>query len=104
MTVDPDATAPPGGGARLRLRLYVAGGSPNSERARANLREMLAGREGAYDLEVVDVLERPERGLRDGVLVTPMMVKLAPLPERRIIGDLSDRRAVLDALGLEGAP
>lgn len=95
-------TVAPGGGAGLRVLLYVAGASPNSQRALANLREMLAGREGSYDLEVVDVLERPERGLRDGVLVTPTMVKLAPLPERRIIGNLSDRRAVLAALGFEG--
>ena len=76
----------------IELRLYVAGESPNSVRAIANLKaiceDCLPGR---HRLEVVDVFEHPLRPVEDGILVTPTLVKLAPMPLRRIIGDLNDR-------------
>lgn len=86
------------------LRLYVAGGAPRSREALSNLksfRKRLA--EDAWEVEVIDVLVEPRRALEDGVLVTPTLVKLAPLPSQTIIGDLSDAAAVLSALGLPGA-
>jgi hypothetical protein len=93
---------------RVRVRLYVAGGSPNSTSAAANLRAVLAQfGEHRIDLEIIDVLVEPERGLADGVLVTPMLVKLEPPPGRRLLGNLRDRRALLEVLGLsagEGGP
>ncbi len=82
--------------ARMRLCLYVAGDWPNSQRALTNLRAILVGI--PVDLEVVDCLEDPERGMRDGIFYTPTLVKLSPLPGRRILGDLSNREKVLDAL------
>lgn len=88
--------------ARTLVRIYVAGDGPNSEGALAALRALLAEHsEHAIDLEIVDVIEEPERALRDGVLVTPMLIKHAPPPERRILGRLSDRRLLLSVLGLE---
>jgi circadian clock protein KaiB len=90
---------------RLRMRLYVAGESPNSIAARANLRAALQQYpERHVDLEVIDVLRNPERGLQDQVLVTPMLVKVEPLPARRVLGNLSSRAALLSALGLEDEP
>jgi circadian clock protein KaiB len=85
----------------LTLRLFVAGGAPNSLSAIRCLRSLLE----AYPrhktvLEIVDVLERPELGLAAGVLVTPTLIKVAPGPERRIIGSLKDTEALLAALGL----
>jgi circadian clock protein KaiB len=60
----------------------VAGESPNSVRALANLRRVLQDHpEHQVALEVIDVVRDPERGVRDGVLVTPMLVKFEPLPE-----------------------
>jgi circadian clock protein KaiB len=87
------------------VRLYVAGESPNSVVALANLRVALGQRADPQpDLEVIDVLRDPERGLRDGITATPMLVKVAPLPERRVLGSLRDRGILLNALGLdEGA-
>jgi circadian clock protein KaiB len=85
---------------RLRMRLFVAGGSPNSMRALANLRAMLARHEGEFDLEVVDILESPERAVAEDILVTPTLLKLTPSPIRQIIGSLSDRPRVLDVLGM----
>ncbi len=83
----------------LQIRLYVAGDSPNSAKAAANLHALLAELERTpHEVEIVDVLRDPTRGLRDGVLVTPMLVRVAPTPERRILGNLSDRTLLLDVL------
>jgi len=84
----------------LKLRLYVAGSSPNSAMAVANLKKLRQGPLGErLELQVVDVFKEPERALTEGVLVTPMLVKLDPLPECRILGNLSNTEAVLRALG-----
>lgn len=85
------------------LRLYVVGGAPNSVQAIANLeaicREHL---KDGHKLEVVDVLEHPRRALAEGVLVTPSLAKLSPLPAANVVGNLSDKAKVLLALGLKG--
>lgn len=86
----------------LRLRLYVAGGSPNSVAALANLRSALQlVAEPPAELEIIDVVDDPERGASDGILMTPMLVRFEPLPERRVLGNLRDRSVLLSALGLE---
>ncbi len=89
---------------RLLLRLYIAGASPNSLIAAANIKAVIAGlSKHEATLEIVDVLKDPERGLRESVVVTPMLVKLLPRPERRVIGNLRDRGALLAGLGLDEA-
>lgn len=86
---------------RIALRLYVAGAAPNSTIALLNLKKLEDGPlRGRIDLEVIDVLQRPERALSDSVLVTPTLVKLAPLPTCRVVGNLSSTEAVLRALGV----
>jgi circadian clock protein KaiB len=85
---------------KLRLRLYIAGNAPNSLRAIANARVICADHfNGCHDLEIVDLLVHPGRALADGVIVTPTLIKLLPLPVQRVIGNLSDTRQVLVALG-----
>ena len=86
---------------RLSVRLYVAGDAPNSTAATKTLRALLQQLCASAQVEVIDVLEHPERGLQDGVLITPMLVRSAPLPERRILGNLSDRGALLSFLALD---
>ena len=85
-----------------KFRLYVADDALNAAQAQANLRsicrDMLHGR---HEVEVVNVFEQPKRALADGVFLTPTLMKLAPFPERVILGTLSDRQTVLEALGLE---
>jgi circadian clock protein KaiB len=89
---------------QLRVRLYVAGDAPNSLAAVANLRAAVAEfPKHSVDIELIDVLSDPERGLRDGILVTPMLVRSEPLPERRVLGNLRDRGVLLGALGLDKA-
>lgn len=87
---------------RFRFRLYVAGDAPNSAQALANLAALCrAHLPDRHEIEVVDVFREPKRVLADGVFMTPTLVKLAPLPIRRIVGTLSQTQLVLQALGLE---
>lgn len=87
----------------FRLRLYVAGDSPNSAVAIANLRAICAARlANRHAIEIVDLLRDPSRALADGVMVTPLLVKLSPEPVCRIAGTLSDERKVTHALGIPG--
>lgn len=85
--------------AALRLRLYVAGNAPNSLRAVANARALCEERfPGRHELEIVDLLTHPLRAHADGIVVTPTLLKLAPPPVQRVIGNLSDIEAVLAIL------
>lgn len=86
----------------LVLRLYVAGDAPNSARARANLRRILGDVDpGQYQLEIIDCLDDPLRALGDGVLVTPTLLRVAPLPARTVVGSLSALDVVAEALEIE---
>ena len=83
----------------IRLRLYVAGNAPNSLRAIANCRAICDEHfASGHDLEIVDLLDHPKRALADGIIVTPTLLKLLPLPVQRVIGSLSDTNQVLLAL------
>jgi circadian clock protein KaiB len=83
----------------LCLRLYVAGHAPNSVRAIANCRAICDEHFAAgHQLEIVDLLEHPNRAVADGIIVTPTLLKLLPLPVQRVIGSLSDTNQVLQAL------
>lgn len=88
----------------LRVRLYVAGDAPNSRVAIATLRSVIEQARVRVDLEIIDVLRHPEQGLRDGVFLTPMLVRIDPPPERRILGNLGDRAKLLDVLAFCGTP
>jgi circadian clock protein KaiB len=83
------------------LRLYVAGQTPKSMAAFANLKkiceEHLAGR---YQIQVIDLLENPQLARGDQILAIPTLVRKLPLPVRRIIGDLSNTDRVLVGLNL----
>ena len=86
-------------GARLRLRLYIAGNAPNSLRAVANAKAICDEHfTSKCDLEIVDLLVEPGRALADEIIVTPTLLKLSPLPVQRMIGSLSDTNQVLLSL------
>jgi circadian clock protein KaiB len=81
------------------LRLYVAGQSPKSLDAYANLRRICdAHLPGRYEIEIVDLIEDPARAATDGVLAVPTLVRRFPLPSRKIIGNLSDTERVVGHL------
>jgi circadian clock protein KaiB len=89
----------------LRLRLYIAGRTPNSVRA---LRNLYALRdeygESRCSIEVVDIIEEPSRAREDQIVAVPALVRVAPTPEVRIIGDLSAKDKVMAELELFPAP
>ena len=91
--------------AAWQLRLYVAGRSPKSVQAYANLtrlcEEHLTGR---YEIEVVDLVEQPALARSHDIIAIPTLVRQFPHPLRKVIGDLSDTQAVLVGLQLEPRP
>ena len=85
---------------RYVLKLYVSGMTPRSIQAVACVR-MICDRHlaGRYDLEVVDIYQQPHLARDDQIVAAPTLVKVQPLPVRRVIGDLSSADRVL--LGLD---
>jgi len=81
--------------------LYITDSGPNSVRAVANLEAICKEHlQGNFQLEIIDVLQYPRRALADGVVVTPSLAKLFPLPAATVVGNLSDKSGVLRALGI----
>lgn len=89
-------------GARmLELRLYVAGQTPKSLAALANLKRICAQHlDGQYTLQVIDLVKTPQLAQNDQILAIPTLVRKLPEPIRKIIGDLSDENKVLVGLNL----
>ena len=91
--------------AQYDLRLYVAGQTPKSLAAFANLKELcdvhLAGK---YRIEVIDLMKKPQLARDDQIVAIPTLVRRLPQPIRNIIGDLCDRRQTLVGLDLSEQP
>jgi circadian clock protein KaiB len=94
-----DARPDPSG--RYYLRLFVAGNTQRSARTIANLQRLCSEYiPDNFDLDVIDIYQQPELAERDQIVAAPTLLKLQPLPIRRIIGDLTDKTRVIHALGL----
>jgi len=102
MTEDWMAEKAAGPGAETwHLRLYVAGESPKSLAAFANLRELCEKHlDHPYEIEIVDLVQNPKLARGDEILAVPTLVRRLPAPMRKIIGDLSDTDRVLVGLQL----
>jgi circadian clock protein KaiB len=84
-----------------QLRLYVAGQTPKSLAACANLNRICEEYiKGRYSVEVIDLLEKPQLAAGDQILAIPTLVRQLPAPVRKIIGDLSNTERVLVGLDL----
>ena len=93
--------SPSAGSVEYVLRLFVTGASPNSARAIANLKEICeAYLKGRYSLEIIDVYQQAALAQEEQLVALPLLIKKFPLPERRLIGDMSDTVKVLKGLGL----
>lgn len=92
---------PAGPDSPWRFRLYLAGDTPAGEAARCNLMSVcdrfLAGR---YALEIIDLLEDSAGAEADRIFAVPTVIRLAPGPPRKVIGDLSDQQKVLAGLNI----
>jgi len=86
------------------LRLYVAGQTPKSIAAIANLKKLceqhLAGR---YSIDIVDLMQNPGLAQHDQIVAIPTLIRKLPEPIKRIIGDLSNTERVLVGLDIEEA-
>ena len=86
------------------LRLYVAGQTPKSIRAFANLQALCEEHlQGRYQIEVIDLLEHPQLARGDQIVAIPTLVRRLPQPVRKIIGDLADTVRVLVGLDVRRA-
>jgi circadian clock protein KaiB len=86
------------------LRLYITGRTTQSESAISNLRRICEqDLRAEYELDVIDVLDRPQVAEDQKILATPTLVVESPAPSQRIVGDLSDRERVLLALGVQNS-
>ena len=85
----------------FQLRLYVAGQTPKSLQAFANLKKICEEHlKGRYQIEVIDLIENPQLAKGDQILAIPTLVRKIPEPLRKIIGDLSNTERVLVGLDL----
>jgi len=88
-----------------KLRLYVAGQTPKSLLALANLKQICEEHlQGHYEIEVIDLRENPQLASGDQILAVPTLVRRLPEPIKKIIGDLSNRERVLVGLDLRVRP
>jgi circadian clock protein KaiB len=86
------------------LRLYVAGQTPRSLTAFANLKQICEEHlEGRYRIEVIDLLQNPQLAEGDQILAIPTLVRRLPRPIRKSIGDLSNIERVLVGLDIRPA-
>lgn len=82
------------------FRLYVTGASPNSLRAIANTRNMCEEYFNEnYELEIIDVHQQPFVAKKENIIALPLLIKKHPLPEKRLIGDMSNLERVLKSIG-----
>jgi circadian clock protein KaiB len=104
MTKKPDTHNPKkqnNAGRAYVLRLFIAGTSPNSVRAVTNIKRICDTHlPGEFNLEIIDVHQQVELAKKEQLIALPLLIKKMPLPERRLIGDLSETPKVLLALGL----
>lgn len=83
------------------LRLFVTGASSNSVRAISNLKQICEKHlKGNYSLEIIDLYQQQEVAAPEQIIALPLLIKTLPLPQRRLIGDMSDETKVLRGLGL----
>jgi circadian clock protein KaiB len=85
----------------VELRLYVAGQTPKSLVAISNLQKICREHiNGSCQVEVVDVTRTPELAARDRIIAVPALVRSLPRPIRKVLGDLSDTKRVIEGLDL----
>ena len=88
----------------FRLRLYIAGQTPNSVAAIANLKKICEDKlQGKYRIEVVDLLVKPQLAKGDQIIAIPTLVRKLPPPVKKIIGNLSKTESVIVGLDLRPA-
>ena len=86
----------------ISLKLYVTGTTSRATEAKRKTSEIVQHFLTDCELEVIDILERPDLAEQDRIIATPTVVRVSPLPVRKVIGDISDPHTLLNGLGLVG--
>lgn len=82
------------------LYLYIAGSSPRSQQAVANVRNLCENSlAGNYKLKVVDIFQQPQAAKEDQIIAVPTLIKKSPKPVRLFIGDMSNKDDILLGIG-----
>ncbi|MEO8795576.1 MAG: circadian clock KaiB family protein [Daejeonella sp.] len=85
----------------LKLKLFVAGASPNSVRAIANVTQFVNNHlKGTYTLEIIDIHQQPMLAQSEQIIALPVLIKLNPGPVRRLVGDMSNTNRMIAGLDL----
>ena len=83
------------------LHLYITGATPNSMRAVRNIKEICEEHlAGHYELLIIDIYQQPQLAKDEQIVAAPTLIRQRPLPRRQLVGDLSNRAAVLISLGI----
>lgn len=91
-------------GEMYTLRLYIAGISPRSTRAVANIKDICETYlKGRYQLEVIDIYQQPTLSKGEQIIAAPTLIKKLPRPLRKFIGDMADVDNILVGLDLKPA-
>lgn len=89
-------------GKTFMLKLYVAGATKRSSRAVENIRKFCEEHlKGRYELDIIDIYQQPELLERDQVVAAPTLIKMLPLPVRKLIGDMSDEEKIFIGLNIK---
>ena len=86
-------------GSTYVLRLFISGDNADADKTLSNIHQLLErGLDSPYTLKVIDIDNNPQQAARDGILVTPTLVRVSPLPVRRIVGQLEDIDRILSII------
>jgi len=84
------------------LKLFVTGLAPYSNRAIINIKSICEKYlKGSYELEIIDIYQQQDLALSEKIIAVPLLIRKFPLPERRLVGDLSDMEKTLKELDLK---
>jgi circadian clock protein KaiB len=86
---------------KMTLQLYIAGMSENSVRAIQNITQLCNQYlHGRFDLEIIDIYKNPAVAEAQNIVFSPSLIRQLPLPQKTLIGDLSDKKRVILGLGI----
>ncbi|MFW5820095.1 MAG: circadian clock KaiB family protein [Bacteroidota bacterium] len=86
-------------GTKYFLKLYITGSAPRSISAVNHITEICDNNLRDYELQIIDIYEKPILAKEDQIIAIPTLIKILPPPERRIIGDMTNKEKVLEGIG-----
>jgi circadian clock protein KaiB len=93
---------PPSTSTRFLLKLFITGTTPHSRRAIINTKRICEKYlKDNYDLEVIDIYQKPDVAKKEQLIAAPTLIKVLPKPMRRLIGDMSNEKRALLGMGIE---